>query len=63
MQDKHLKFDLIMMDIDMPVMNGIETTIKLRNLDCNSLIIAQTAYANINPSFIYLFDLILEKPI
>ncbi|UGS24657.1 tetratricopeptide repeat-containing hybrid sensor histidine kinase/response regulator [Flavobacterium channae] len=37
------KFDVILMDINMPVMNGIEASIKMRNLGIKTPIIALTA--------------------
>jgi CheY-like chemotaxis protein len=39
------RFDLILMDIKMPVMNGFETTRKIRASGSNIPVIAVTAYA------------------
>ena len=38
--------DLVLMDIKMPVMNGIEATKKLKKIRVNLPIIAQTAYSS-----------------
>jgi len=37
--------DLVLMDVKMPVMDGYTATIKIKELNKNSIIIAQTAYA------------------
>lgn len=42
----NLMFDLILMDLKMPVMNGFESTKLIRNLGFSNPIIAQTAYAS-----------------
>lgn len=39
------KFDLILMDMNMPIMNGFEATIQIKKLYPKNIIIAQTAYA------------------
>ena len=39
------KFDAVLLDIKMPVMNGYETIVELRKLDKEVPVIAQTAYA------------------
>lgn len=42
---KSEKFDLILMDIKMPIMDGFEATKEIRKFDSEIIIIAQTAYA------------------
>ena len=42
---KHKFVDIILMDIKMPIMNGIEATIKIKKINKNIKIIVQSAYA------------------
>ncbi|MDH5766811.1 MAG: ATP-binding protein, partial [Gammaproteobacteria bacterium] len=44
-QAKHHKYDLILMDIQMPIMDGLEATAKLRRNGYNNPVIALTANA------------------
>ena len=58
--------DLILMDINMPVMDGYEATRRIREIDSNIAIIAQTAYALSNDKEKMLssgFDEYIAKPI
>jgi CheY-like chemotaxis protein len=41
---KEQKIDIILMDVKMPKMNGVEATLKIRQFDPNIPIIAQTAF-------------------
>jgi len=42
---QHPETDLVLMDIKMPVMDGYTATMKIKEIDSDALIIAQTAYA------------------
>ena len=59
-----ISFDIIFLDIEMPVLNGIETARKLRSWDVNSKIIYITNYNNYKRSAykVHAFDYIC-KPI
>ncbi|MBN2213666.1 MAG: response regulator [Bacteroidales bacterium] len=46
--------DLVLMDIKMPVMNGIDATKVIKSFNGSMVVIAQTAYANENDRDIYL---------
>jgi len=64
-----IKFDIIFLDIEMPVLNGIETAKKLRNWDVNSKIIYVTNHNNYQGvaykvrAFDYISKPIVEKAI
>lgn len=60
----NIRFDIILLDIEMPDLNGIETAQKLRNRDICSKIIYITNYINYRGSAykVHAFDYI-EKPI
>jgi CheY-like chemotaxis protein len=58
--------DLVLMDLKMPVMNGIEATKLIRQIKPTQLIIAQTAFAYKDEKDEFLkcgFDGYIEKPI
>lgn len=58
-------FDFILMDINMPVMNGIEATQKIREFDVETPIIALTATNFMNPDkevYCYGVNSIIVKP-
>lgn len=61
-----LKFDLVLMDIKMPEMNGYETLKILRNQGILTPVIAQTAYARLEDEHKAIeagFDAYISKPI
>lgn len=60
------KFDLILMDINMPVMDGATAARLIKDHNENQIIIAQTAFSDMNEANIakkYNCDEILHKPI
>jgi two-component system cell cycle response regulator DivK len=62
----HYRFDLVLMDIKMPEMNGYEAVEKIRAKGIKVPIIAQTAYARIEDESLILnrgFDGYISKPI
>ena len=59
-------YDLILMDIQMPEMNGYEAIQKLKAMDIQSPIVAQTAYARLEDEEKAMqlgFDAYVSKPI
>jgi signal transduction histidine kinase/ligand-binding sensor domain-containing protein/CheY-like chemotaxis protein len=59
-------YDLVLMDIKMPVMNGYEAARLIKNIKPNQIIIAQTAYARAEDEYELRnagFDDYLSKPI
>ncbi len=64
--EKGEKFDVILMDIKMPVMNGYEAIKIIKSINPNQKVIAQTAYARIEDEYkLYEagFDEYIAKPI
>lgn len=62
----HYHFDLVIMDIQMPVMNGLDAVSKLREYDKQTPVIALTALALKNEKeeiMTYGFDRYLTKPV
>jgi CheY-like chemotaxis protein len=59
-------FDVILMDIKMPLMDGTEALKRMKEKDPGLLIIAQTAFAQKGDEFAFLqqgFDDYIAKPI
>jgi len=48
------EIDLVLMDIKMPVMNGVDATKVIKSFNSSMVVIAQTAYANEDDRTIYL---------
>ena len=58
------KFDLILMDIQMPIMDGITATQKIKSLNPNQIIVALSANAKYEYDYqSYKFDDFISKPI
>ncbi len=51
---KNPDIDLVLMDIKMPVMNGVDATKVIKSFNNSMVVIAQTAYANEDDRRIYL---------
>ena len=65
-QSKPGEYDMILMDIQMPIMNGYEATLKIRSFDQNIPIIAMTANAfseDIQHSLSVGMDAHISKPV
>ncbi|KAK7263406.1 hypothetical protein RJT34_30995 [Clitoria ternatea] len=59
-------FDIILMDKEMPIMNGVETTKQLREMGVKSMIVGVTSVGSANEKEEFLgagLNLCLEKPI
>jgi CheY-like chemotaxis protein len=59
-------FDLILMDLKLPVMDGVEATKLIRQINPDQLIVAQTAFAQKEEKIEFLkceFNGYIEKPI
>lgn len=66
MLQSDIKFDIILMDIKMPVMDGYEALKEIKKTNPNQVIIAQTAYATISDQQKIIkagFDGYISKPI
>lgn len=63
MYHSHPEIDLILMDIKMPVLNGYEATVRIREEDTKIPIVAQTAYSITDTETKRVFSDILNKPI
>jgi len=55
-------FDFVLMDVQMPIMNGIETTRHFKQSDQQTPVIALTASTNLPPLEKKLFDAFITKP-
>jgi CheY-like chemotaxis protein len=63
---KHPDIEIILMDIQLPVMDGYQSTSEIRKMGINALIIAQTAYGLLGDREKYSdsgFDDYIIKPI
>lgn len=59
-------FDMIIMDINMPVMNGFEASLKIKAMKPNMPIIMQTGYSKElvkDMTFLSMIDEVVQKPI
>ncbi len=64
--EKDKSTDLVIMDIQMPVVDGIQATVKLREMEYNGIIFALTALNTFKDIAKYKskgFDEIVEKPV
>ncbi len=63
---KNKKYDIVILDIQMPIMNGIDCMKQIKNLSPKTPVIAVTAFAMSNDKEKYLnmgFDDYISKPI
>ncbi len=61
---RNINFDLLFIDLDMPIKNGWETAKDLRDMQYKGCLIALSAYHyEQGESCVSMFDYFLEKPV